>query len=101
MVNQHQKSTSYFPLLSAAGLDYVAQSGLQLEVSPTVSLLTVVLALLDDGEIESLEQLTVTVEPAEGEVGVIISQPDTEVFIVSDDGKKSCLAYIASSIVLA
>ena len=49
-----------------------------------------VLDLLDDEEVESVEQLTVRVQPAEGEEqGVVIQQPDTEVFIISDDGENS------------
>ena len=51
-------------------------------------MLSVVLDLLDDEEVESVEQLIVRVHPTEGEgEGVVIQQPDTEVFIVSDDGE--------------
>ncbi|CAI8022690.1 Endothelin-converting enzyme 1 [Geodia barretti] len=71
---------------ATAAQDYVPILGRQLEISPGVALLSVVLDLLDDTEVEALEQFTVTVEPAEGEEqGVMIQQPDTEVFIVSDD----------------
>ena len=53
-------------------------------------MLSVVLDLLDDEEVESVEQLTVRVQPAEGEEqGVVIQQLDTEVFIISDDGEDS------------
>ena len=69
-------------------MDYVPLLSHQLEISPTVSVVSVVLNLLDDEEVESVEQLTVRVEPAEGEEqGVVILQPDTEVSIVSDDGE--------------
>ena len=69
-------------------MDYVSLLSHQLEISPTVSVLSVVLDLLDDEEVESVEQLTVRVQPAEGEEeGVVIQQPDTEVSIVSDDGE--------------
>ena len=83
--------------LSTAAQDYVPILGRQLEISPGVALLSVVLDLLDDTEVEALEQFTVTVEPAEGEEqGVMIQQPDTEVFIVSDDGKNPWVTYFVT-----
>ena len=85
----------YAHFLSTAAQDYVPLLGRQLEISPGVALLSVVLDLLDNTEVEALEQFTVTVEPAEGEEqGVVIQQPDTEVFIVSDDGKNSWVTYL-------
>ena len=72
--------------LSIGGLDYVAVSSHQLEVSPSLPLLIVTLGLLDDEEVEPTEQLTVTLQSAEGE-RVEIDRPETEVFIISDDGK--------------
>ena len=54
-------------------MDYVPPLNHQLEISPTVSMLSVVQDLLDDEEVESVEQLTVRVQLAEGEKqGVVI-----------------------------
>ena len=53
-------------------------------------MLSVVLDLLDDEEVESVEQLTVRVQPAEGEEQrVVIQQPDTDISVDSDNGEKS------------
>ena len=69
----------------SAGLDYVPLFNHQLEIFPSVSILTVAITVLDDMDIETLEQLTVAVE-TEGE-RVVIDQSETQVYIVSDDGK--------------
>ena len=75
-------------------MDYVSLGGQELEISPTVSRLSVALVLLDDTEVESIEMLSLSVEPAEGEEqGVVVVQRETEVSIVSDDGKNF---YVAS-----